>query len=229
MAKMKREELFRDTKNWYLKTSNYASPKLIGFVTQHAYKKILDVGCATGEYCKKLNNLGFESTGIDINSEYVAEAKTNGVEAYCMDAKSTEFPDNSFDTVLLFEVLEHIGDPQDVLIEARRVARKNILITVPDCTAASKLRSLGFTYEHMLERDHVNFFTVKDLEELLSSHFESFKIEQREPVALGAVGLPRWLQKPIRLLHKLKIIKPNIYFRLYAVVDLTRNDEMANV
>jgi len=44
-----------------------------------------------------------------------------------------------------------------------------------------------------------------------------------------AVGLPGWLQKPIRLLHKLKIIKPNIYFRLYAVVDLTRNDEMTNV
>lgn len=227
---MKKEEVYRDTKNWYLKTSNYASSGLIGFVTQHAWKKILDVGCATGEYCKKLNKLGFESIGIDINSEYVAEAKRNGVEAYCMDAKSIKFPDNSFDTVILFELLEHIDNPHDVLIEARRVARKNILITVPDCSAISKLRNFGLTYEHMLEKDHVNFFTLKDLEKLLSRHFKSFKIEQREPITLGAVGLPWELQKPVFLLRKLKLIKPDVYFRLYAVVDLKKKKrEMANL
>jgi len=219
---MRKEEIFRDTKNWYLKTSDYASSELISFVLKHTGKRILDVGCATGEYCKRLNKLGFESAGIDINPEYVAKAKANGIEAYVMDAKSLKFPDNSFDTVILFEFLKHTNNPDDVLREAKRVARKNILITVPDCTAFSKLRNFGLTYEHMLERDHVNFFTLKDLEKLLSRHFENFKIEQREPVALGAVGLAWWLQKSISLMYKLKLIKAGIYFRLYAVVDLNK-------
>ena len=147
---MKKEEIFRDTKSWYQKADNYASPKLIDFATQYAENKILDVGCATGEYCKWLNKLGFESIGVDINLEYVEKAKTNGVTAYCMDAKSLKFPDNSFDTVLLFEVLEHVDNPRDVLVEAKRVARKNILITVPDCTAIFELRNFNLTYEHML-------------------------------------------------------------------------------
>jgi SAM-dependent methyltransferase len=227
---MRKEEVFRDTKNWYLKASNYASSELINFVTQHAWKRILDVGCATGEYCKKLNALGFESIGVDINPQYVAKAKTNGVEAYCMDAKSIKFPDNSFDTVILFEVLEHVDNPHDVLIEAKRVARRNILITVPDCTAVSELRNFGLTYEHMLDRDHVNFFTLKDLENSLSRHFKSFKIQQRQRIILGAVGLPWWLQKPILLLRKSKLVKADIYFRLYAVVDVSKkNGEMTNL
>jgi len=221
VGKMKKEEIFRDAKNWYLEQSDYASSKLISFATQYTGKKILDVGCATGEYCKKLNKLGFKCVGVDINPEYVAKAKANGVEAYFMDAKSLRFPDNSFDTVLLFEILEHTNNPDDVLREAKRVARKNILITVPDCTNLSELRKIGLTYEHMLERDHVNFFMKEDLESLLSKYFREFKVEEREPiVALGVARLPWWLQKPVLLLYKLKLIKTDIYYRLFAVVEV---------
>lgn len=128
---MKKDEIFRDTKNWYLEKSNYASAALIEFAVQFAGKKILDAGCATGEYCVKLSELGFECTGVDINPAYVAKAKTIGIDAYVMDGRSLKFPDNSFDTILLFEVLEHVNNPEDILKEAKRVTRKNILITVP--------------------------------------------------------------------------------------------------
>jgi len=217
---MKKEDIFRDTKNWYLDTSNYASQRLITFAVNNAGNKILDVGCATGEYCQRLNELGFKCVGVDINSDYVAKAKENGMKAYVMDGKSLDFPDNSFDSVLLFEVLEHVDNPDGVLKEAKRVARKNILITVPDCTKFSTLRKHGLTYEHMLERDHINFFTKQDLEELLSKYFKKFRIEEREPIAVGAIGLPWWLQYPILVLYKLKLIKADIYFRLYAVAEV---------
>ena len=219
---MKKKEIMRDAKNWYLKQSNYASSRLINFILQHAGKKILDVGCATGEYCRKLNGLGIECVGVDVNPEYVARAKENGVEAYCMHAESLKFPDNSFDTILLFELLEHVINPDHVLKEAKRVARRNILISVPDCTGFFKLKEIGLTYEHMLEMDHINVFTRKDLESLLSKHFKMFKVEERQPIVLGKIGLPWWLQKPISLLHKLKIIKTDIYCRLFAVVDIER-------
>ena len=217
---MKKEDIFRDTKNWYLDTSNYVSQRLITFAVDNAGNKNLDVGCATGEYCQKLNELGFKCAGVDVNPEYIAKAKENGVEAYVMDGKSLDFPDNSFDTVLLFEVLEHVNDPSGVLKEAKRVAIKNILVTVPNCTDFSGLKGLGLTYEHMLERDHINFFTKKDLEDLLSKHFKKFRVEEREPITLGAVGLPWWLQYPILVLYKLKLIKADISFRLYAVAEV---------
>lgn len=49
-----------------------------------------------------------------------------------MDAHDLKFPDKSFDVVALTEILEHVQDPVKVLKEAKRVAKKRIIITVPN-------------------------------------------------------------------------------------------------
>ena len=178
----------------------------------------MDIGCATGEYCRKLTSLGYKCVGIDINPLYIAKQKGKGIEAQVMDAESLKFSDNSFDTALLFEVLEHANNPDAILKEAKRVSSKNILITVPNCSNFLKLKKMGLTYEHMLEKDYINFFTKEDLENLLSKYFKKFNVEEKEPIYL--LFFPWWLRKPISLLHKLKIIKPTTYFRLYAVAEV---------
>ena len=221
---MKNNEIFRDTKNWYLTIGPCASPKSINFVARHAGRKILDLGCATGGYCSSLNNLGFKCTGVDINPEYVEKARENGIEAYTMEADNLEFPDNSFDTVLLFEILEHVDKPHKILKESKQVATKNILITVPNCTQFFELKSAGLTYEHILERDHINFFTKKELENLILKEFNTFQVMEDDPINLNQLalitGLPLWLRLPISLFNKLKFIKSSLYYRLYAVIDV---------
>ncbi|WP_414468848.1 class I SAM-dependent methyltransferase [Methanobacterium sp. ACI-7] len=217
---MQGNEIVRDTRNYYLDNESLVSKMLINFALKYAGNKILDVGCATGDYCNELKKLDFKCTGIDINAKYINKAKENGIDAYTMDAKNIDFPDNSFDTVLLFEVLEHVDDPLVILNEVKRVAKKNILITVPNCNEFSELKKFGLTYEHMLEKDHINFFTINNLDELLSKKFIKYKILEREPIALGAVDLPWILKYPIWLLYKLKLIKSNFYYRLYAVVEV---------
>lgn len=215
---IKKEEIFRDSKNWYLDKVGYVSPQLIDFVLRYAGKKILDIGCATGEYCRKLMRLGYDCVGIDINPLYIALQKGKGIKAQVMDAASLKFSNNSFDTALLFEVLEHVNDPEVLLREAKRVASKNILITVPNCSDFFKLQKMGLTYGHMLEQDHVNFFTKKELENLLSKYFKKFKVEEKEPINL--LFLPQRLRKPISFLYKLIIAEPTNYFRLYAVAEV---------
>lgn len=221
---MENNEIFRDTKDWYLTIEPCASLKSINFVTNHAGRKILDLGCATGGYCCNLNNLGFKCTGVDINPEYIEKTRENDVEAYTMDAYNLEFPDNTFDTVLLFEILEHVDNPHKILKESKRVAKKNILITVPNCTQFFELKSTGLTYEHILERDHVNFFTKKDLENLISKEFSTFRVVEDDPINLNQLsliaGLPLWLRLPISLFNKLKFIKSSLYYHLYAVIDV---------
>ena len=57
---MKKEEVYRDTDNWYLKTEkNQAYSKLVEFAVSYAGKKILDIGCATGDYCIELKKKRF--------------------------------------------------------------------------------------------------------------------------------------------------------------------------
>lgn len=178
----------------------------------------MDIGCATGEYCEKLTMLGFKCVGIDINPDYIAKQSGKGIKTQVMDAASLKFSDNAFDTALIFEVLEHVNDPDAILKEAKRVSSKNILITVPDCSDFFELKKMGLTYGHMLEKDHIHFFTKKDLENLLSKYFRKFTVEEKEPMNL--LFLPWRLQKPISFLYKLIITKPTAYFRLYAVAEV---------
>ena len=91
---MKYEEIFKDTQNWYKCRSNYASESLIDFVVSHSGDKILDAGCATGDYMQRLGKLGFHCAGVDINSDYVDMAKQKGLDAQVMDAKHLEFLTN---------------------------------------------------------------------------------------------------------------------------------------
>ena len=126
-----------------------------------------------------------------------------------------DFPDNSFDAVLLFEVLEHVDDPASVLDEAKRVAKKVHFITVPNCSGFFDLKRLGLTYDHFVATIMLIFFTKEDLENLLSKNFNKFKVEEKEALALGAINLPWILKYPILALYKLKIIKSSIYYRLY--------------
>ncbi|MDP3066980.1 MAG: class I SAM-dependent methyltransferase [Methanobacteriaceae archaeon] len=217
---MRDNHIFRDTRDWYLEKEGYASPLLLDFATQNAGKTILDLGCATGEYCIKLEKMGFECTGVDINTQYVEIARKNGVNAVVASGDDLKFADDSFDTVLLFEILEHVENPQNLLKEAKRVAKKNVLITVPNCGQLSQLSQFNLTYEHLLEQDHVNFFTKNDLEDLIAVEFKEFKVKEGEEIKLGALSLPLPLKIIILGLYKIRIIKSNIYYRLYAVAEV---------
>lgn len=220
ITKLTKEKIYRDSKSYYLEINQETfSDKLIDFCQQHAGKRILDFGCATGNYCLQLRRFGFEYIGVDINKEYIKIAQSKDVEAYLIKDK-LPFSDKSFDTVVMFELLEHVHNPDKILKEAERVAKKNILITVPDCGGFETLKNYQLIYEHFLELDHVSFFTKKELEGLLAKHFKKFRVERREPILLGKFGLPWWLRKPISLLYKLNLIRPEVYYRLYAIIDL---------
>ena len=214
-----RSRVFRDTTRLYLDyPSHIVAPPLIRFARAHAGKCILDLGCATGNYCLHLQGLGYAVRGADVNAEYVEIARKRGVDAVVIE-NAVPFPDKSFDTVLLFEVAEHLADPVSVLREARRLARKNVLITTPHSGDIDSLREQGLLYEHFADMDHRNFFTQESLEELLKGVFPSVRVWKGN--GLNPLGL--FPLRPVRFLGKvcarLHIIPPAFYFRLYAVAD----------
>jgi SAM-dependent methyltransferase len=216
---LRRSDIYRDSKTWYSGQSTpIASRELIRFCRRFAGRRILDFGCATGDYCLELSQLGYECVGADINAAYASAAGAKGVNAV-VSGKELPFGDDSFDTVILFEVLEHVQDPEQVLREAKRVSAGNILITVPDCGSLPALRRCNLIYEHCLELDHVNFFTEADLKELLAAHFPKFIAERREPITVWNVGLPRWLRMPISALYRIGAFRVDVFTRLYAVAE----------
>ena len=75
--------------------------------------KILDVGCAIGDYPKYLTEKcenNFDVIGIDSSKNMIEEAKKNAPKAKfeVMDIRRLEFPEKTFDAIICFAVLIHL-------------------------------------------------------------------------------------------------------------------------
>jgi ubiquinone/menaquinone biosynthesis C-methylase UbiE len=93
----------------------------------HASEKILDVGCNSG-YVQEFVPKSCEVHGVDLSPTLVEIAKTRYVSAQVAGADALPFPDKSFDVVILAGVIEYVFDPNQVMQELARVARRMILI-----------------------------------------------------------------------------------------------------
>jgi ubiquinone/menaquinone biosynthesis C-methylase UbiE len=92
--------------------------------TKIKFEKALDVGCGTGIGMRYVLDKGREIYGIDFADARVAW-KRYGVEDRCKiaSAMNIPYPDDTFDLVGCFDVMEHIPeeDVQATLREIRRV------------------------------------------------------------------------------------------------------------
>jgi SAM-dependent methyltransferase len=185
-------KLARDTNFWYADRSPFSvvSASVLGFAGANSGHRVLDLGCGTGGYAARLAESGHQVVGADTNPEYVITARGLGVPGVLVgEAPALPFPHGTFDTVLLIEVLEHVSQPAALVAEAVRVTRHNVLATVPDCTHADRLSGVGLTFEHMLERDHINFFTRENVTSLLAVPGASMHVEPGDHLDVGVIGM----------------------------------------
>ena len=210
----------RDTAKFYADQERRVAPGHLDFALTHGGESIHDAAAATGDYVEALLASGRDCTGSDLNGEYVAIAQARGLPVVTADASALDMSDNSVDSVLLFEILEHIaasGTRRAVLTEARRVARSQVLITVPNSTHLELLSTMGLTYEHMLDRDHKVFYTEETLRADLEPVFSDFHLEPREELVERMLpSLVRGFSRP-RVAADItpRMIKRPIHFRFY--------------
>lgn len=86
--------------------------------------RVLDVGCGTGHLSEYLRDMyGVVPTGVDVRDFCAVEIAFTE-----FDGTSIPFPDNSFEHVILSEVLHHSHDPVALIAECRRVTRRRIIV-----------------------------------------------------------------------------------------------------
>lgn len=90
---------------------------------------VLDIGCAEGLFVEIAENLGYFTIGCDIARSKLTRANVKVIEC---DAQNLPFKDNVFDIVIRGRILEYIPNDEKALFEASRVARKWLIITVPN-------------------------------------------------------------------------------------------------
>ena len=141
---------------------------------QQAGARVLDVGCGTGEYVHRANELGFTAGGIEPADAMreVAISKNPGASIVSGVATELPYPDESFDLVICIEVLRYLdrSDVRQALRELRRVLRPGgtMFLTMVNRYALDGF-FLHYSLQRMLkhqsiERPHCEFVTPGELD-----------------------------------------------------------------
>lgn len=132
----------------------------------------LDIGCSGGDYLAFLRKLGWEVCGIELDEGAARHARERyGIHVHAGPAEHTlgEFPDNGFDVVTMWHVLEHVFDPLLVLREVSRILKSDgiLLLEMPNYNSlwASILGEFWFPLE--IPR-HLYHFTPSTLQAILT-------------------------------------------------------------
>jgi len=99
--------------------------------------RLLDVGCGFGFFLSEMESRGWEVMGVEISQKAMDYAReVLGVTAYTGPLEKIGFPENHFDAVTAFYVIEHLPDSMAFLKESYRVLKPGgvLLLRYPHTT-----------------------------------------------------------------------------------------------
>ena len=92
----------------------------------HKEIRVLEIGFGNGSFLAYARTRGWDIVGIEANNDLVQTAIDHDFNAICTDSLTT-FEDRTFDLIVAFDVLEHIGqeDLLNFLSEVKRIQKNN--------------------------------------------------------------------------------------------------------
>jgi ubiquinone/menaquinone biosynthesis C-methylase UbiE/uncharacterized protein YneR len=153
-------------------------------------KVVLDIGCGSGYGDALLARESRRIYGLDNSEEAIFYAKKNYGDKRTFfivgDACSVPFKDSSFDTIICFEVIEHILDHDGLIKEVYRLLKDEgeFLISTPEKSYTSKIIQNPY---------HIKELYYKEFKHLLQKYFAHVEICS-QGIVMGAL-IKRWSGK----------------------------------
>jgi SAM-dependent methyltransferase len=132
-------------------------------------RRVLDAACGEGYGSALLASAGAASvTGVDIDEATVVRARERyGLGFEVADVASLPFREGSFDLIVSFETIEHLGDPEAAVAELSRVLAPAgvLIISTPN------------KHEYLVPNEfHVREFTHEEFVDLLGERFAVVRV-----------------------------------------------------
>ncbi len=152
-----------------------ARTEMLQFIPEKA-QKILEVGCGEGKFSTILTEQGKETWAIepDKASADIAAKTLNKVLYGTIDEKLSEIPDNSFDVIVMNDVIEHLTEPWDDIKKLKSKLKDDgvFISSIPNVRYAKNLfhvlfkRDWKYSDDRILDITHYRFFTKKSIRRL---------------------------------------------------------------
>ncbi len=133
---------------------------------------LLEVGCGWGKFMEMARLFGLQSYGVEYTREKLAYVREKGMVAYLPE----ELPsDATFDVIAMLQVLEHLSNPYEFLLQYTCRVKPGglIILEVPNCNYLVLRRM----FYRVIGRDifgayqpleHVNCFTSRSMDKLMA-------------------------------------------------------------
>jgi SAM-dependent methyltransferase len=183
--------------------------------------RILDVGCAAGYFLRIAQQAGHDVHGVELSAAIAVEAVQVlgadrvhvGTLAEAMAARN--YAPQSFDLVTLWDVIEHLPEPQQVLRQIRTLIKPGGKLLLETQNVSSRwARLLGRRWHHYKHDEHLYHFDPATMRRLLddcgfricelgsayAGKYVSFGFLAERAGRLGR--LPGLLARPLALLRR---------------------------
>jgi len=162
--------------------------------------RILDVGCGSGRNVRLYQAIGWDVYGVEPSPAASAHARSQGLKVVTGTLLEARFEPSFFDAITMYQVLEHMPNPRDVLHECHRILKPGgkLVVSVPniECYDSSVFGAGWIPLEVPL---HLYHFSMSTLGRLLTEC--GFHLERIKPQYLFYSST--WVDY-LRLIHGLR-------------------------
>ncbi|MBK8977836.1 MAG: class I SAM-dependent methyltransferase [Planctomycetes bacterium] len=150
----------------YLKTFRRRTRLVRRYLPTDRPARILDVGCAAGYFLRVMQDLGHDVRGVEVSEAIAGDAQASlGAERVwvgTLDSVPREqpgFEPGSFDLVSMWDVIEHVPDPQQLLRDALAMLRPTGHLLIETQNVDSRFANvLGPKWHHYKHEEHIYHF-----------------------------------------------------------------------
>jgi SAM-dependent methyltransferase len=162
---------------------------------------ILDVGAGGGHVLEYLINKTSNAYGLDTNCSFLKnpELRKHFIKA---DAQYLPFLDNIVDSIVSFEVIEHLPDPDNFIDEAKRVIKSNgvLMLSTPTRKGDEICHAKAAREDSAVKIPPSDHVSVMDREQWVSKlRCRGFKVKIMTCVYPVATGRSRFISQMLTL------------------------------
>lgn len=169
-------------------------------------RSVLDVGCAAGHFLDGARALGMETVGIEPGPAG-ADASGKGHRVLRTWLREADLGGRKFDAVSLWEVIEHVPEPLELIHEAARHLRPGgvLALSTPSMSGLPALL-LGKRFPMVTPPEHLTLLSREGLKRLLAraslsiEEERSFSNLESEQIRSGLSRYVLGRSRPARLL-----------------------------